>query len=155
MHKRTKRLIGYAESCGFVLDGVDGQGHWLLRHPNGETVRVSGSPGDWRGDANCEAEIRRKSGQSPPRPSAGRFHHRRRHGFSMRAALREKDESKSGRHQTTSDSFAMQTVVYVHPRLAELHRQRDELGARIAETPYPFLIQEARRIDQEIREFPQ
>lgn len=70
MHKRTRALIDYGTQCGFSLDGVDGRGHYLLVHPNGETVRVAGSPGDLRGDANAQAEMRRKSGVTPPRPAA-------------------------------------------------------------------------------------
>lgn len=72
MHARSKALIEYAERCGFELKGLDGNGHYTLVHPNGETVRVASSPGDYRGDRNCEAEMRRKSGATPPRPRAGR-----------------------------------------------------------------------------------
>jgi len=73
MHKRVKDLVDYGKLCGFNLEGQDGKEHYLLRHPNGEVVKVACTPGDYRGDDNCMAEMRRKSGVSPPRPNAGKY----------------------------------------------------------------------------------
>jgi predicted RNA binding protein YcfA (HicA-like mRNA interferase family) len=73
MHKRTRELIAYGEQCGFELVGTDGREHWVMKHPNGSTVKVSGSPGDYRGDRNCQAEMRSKSGVTPTRPNAGKY----------------------------------------------------------------------------------
>lgn len=75
MHKRVRELIDYAKLCGFELDGVDGNEHYVLRHPNGEVFRVAGTPGDYRGDLNSKASMRRLSGVTPPRPRAGKYRH--------------------------------------------------------------------------------
>lgn len=145
MNSRTRRLIRYGEMCGFTLQGLDGRGHYRMVHPNGSVVRVSGSPGDWNGDTNCEAEMRRKSGVVPVRPNAARFRFTRRQGFSMRRALAEKDDSKSGLYSTKTEPIQ-------HPRLVELRHQADALRERIEATPYPYLIQELRRLEQSITE---
>lgn len=73
MNKRSKALIEYGKACGFTVDGQDGNEHYTLRHPNGSTVRVASTPGDYRGDRNTEAEMRRKSGVTPPRPRSGSY----------------------------------------------------------------------------------
>lgn len=73
MHKRTKELIEYGKLCGFSLAGLDGRDHWVMEHPSGAKVRVANSPGDYRGDRNCRAEMRRISGVNPPRPNAGKY----------------------------------------------------------------------------------
>lgn len=72
MHARVRELIDYARQCGFELDGLDGNGHYVLTHANGSTVRLPSSPGDYRGDRNACAEMRRKSGVTPPRARAGK-----------------------------------------------------------------------------------
>lgn len=74
VHKRVQELVAYGEACGFVVEKrVDGGGHYLLRHSNGEVVRIPSTPGDRRGDWNAQAEMRRKSGVSPPRANSGRY----------------------------------------------------------------------------------
>lgn len=73
MHKRTKALIDYGKLCGFEVDGVDGNEHYVLRHPNGAVHRVASTPGDYRGDRNAEAAMRRLSGANPPRPKSGKY----------------------------------------------------------------------------------
>lgn len=73
MKKRAQELIEYGRLCGFAVAGNDGNEHWVMRHPNGSTVRVACTPGDYRGDDNTRAEMRRKSGVSPARPRAGRY----------------------------------------------------------------------------------
>ena len=150
MHKRTKRLIAYGEQCGFVLEGKDGHGHFQMRHPNGETVQVAGSPGDYRGDRNMEAEMRRKSGVTPSRPSAGQYRHIRRRGFSMRHALAEKDDRLSGEFHTASDSFTVMVAERENLHLRKLRLRHAELAKQIESTPYPYLIQEHRRLTREI-----
>ena len=73
MHKRTKALIEYGKLCGFELEGIDGNEHYVLRHSNGAVHRVAGTPGDYRGDRNAEATMRRLSGVTPPRPNSGKY----------------------------------------------------------------------------------
>ncbi len=73
MHKRTKELIEYGKLCGFVLESIDGNGHYLLRHPNGSVHPVASTPGDYRGDRNAKATMRRLSGVTPPRPHSGKY----------------------------------------------------------------------------------
>jgi hypothetical protein len=73
LNSRTRELIAYGEACGFVFDGRDGHDHYRMVHPNGEVVRISGSPGDYRGDRNQRAEMRRKSGVTPQRPKSGSY----------------------------------------------------------------------------------
>lgn len=74
MKRRAKALKEYGEQCGFVLEpGTDGRGHHVMRHPNGERVHFSATPGDWRGDLNCRAEMRAKSGVTPPRARSGNY----------------------------------------------------------------------------------
>jgi hypothetical protein len=72
MHKRVTALIEYGALCGFSCDGLNGRGHFRLVHPNGAVVRIPSTPGDYRGDDNARAEMRRLSGVSPERPNAGR-----------------------------------------------------------------------------------
>lgn len=73
MNKRAKELLDYGARCGFVNEGFDGRGHYLLRHPNGEVVKVACTPGDRRGDENNRAEMRRKSGVSHDGPNSGSY----------------------------------------------------------------------------------
>lgn len=75
MHQRTRESIEFGKRCGFELEGMDGNGHYVMVHPNGESVRVASSPGDLRGDNNLRAEMQRKSGFTVPKPKSGK--HRR------------------------------------------------------------------------------
>lgn len=70
---RVRELMKYAELCGFTVDGKDGNEHFRLTHPNGSIVRVACTPGDLRGDDNARAEMRRKSGVTPPRANSGKY----------------------------------------------------------------------------------
>ena len=150
MHKRTRELIEYGKLCGFQLDGIDGNDHYRLRHGNGEIVRVACTPGDWRGDENCRAEMRRKSGVTPPRPNAGRYRNGTgRRGFNMRAALREKNPVLSGKHTSSSIPTLPPSVADAVRRVTE---RRDQLAARYAENPYPYIRQELARVEQELAE---
>lgn len=96
MNKRASELIEYGKLCGFLLDGKDGNEHYRLVHPNGETVRVACTPGDRRGDDNSRAEMRRKSGVTPPRPKAGSYSKGLRLGTYIPAE--ERIESKSAQY---------------------------------------------------------
>lgn len=73
MHTRTRELVAYGEACGFVLDGSDGRGHVRMVHPNGAVVSVCSTPGEFRGDRNCRADMRRKSGVTPERANSGHY----------------------------------------------------------------------------------
>lgn len=72
MNKRARALIEYGKLCGFELEGIDGNEHYVLVHPSGARYRVAGTPGDRRGDENAKADMRRLSGVTPPRPNSGR-----------------------------------------------------------------------------------
>lgn len=73
MHQRTRDLIEYGKLCGFSLQGTDGSEHYVLRHPNGERVRLASTPGDYGGDRYAKALMRRLSGVKPPKPNAGHY----------------------------------------------------------------------------------
>ncbi len=133
MHARVREMIDYAALCGFTLDGTDGHGHYRLVHENGKVVRVAATPGDYRGDENCKALMRRLSGVTPPRPKAGRPKKgvERRGRFSFAAARREQIPNASGRY----------TVGGKHPAEAEpielmrLRLEQKRLEAEISDFP--------------------
>lgn len=43
-HKEVREVIRYAESRGWVLEGMGRSGHVKLRHPNGAMVTMSATP---------------------------------------------------------------------------------------------------------------
>ncbi len=92
MKAQIRELVDWAEAHEWVLqDSKDGSGHWVLRHPGGEVVRLADTPGERRGFLNAKAEIRRKSGlPSDSGPAAKYRHEPHEERFSMEAALREK-----------------------------------------------------------------
>lgn len=109
MNKRTAELIKYGEQCGFRSVGVVGNGHIELRHPNGEVVHVASTPGELRGDDNARAEMRRKSGVTPPRPNSGK--HRRgvsRARFVPASELVESDSAKYARFEYKHRALCME-----------------------------------------------
>jgi hypothetical protein len=92
MKPAIRALVVWAEENGWQLqDEKDGNGHWVLRHPDGHIVRLPDTPGEIRGIANARAEIRRKAGlPSDSGPAAKYRHEPHQERFSMEAALREK-----------------------------------------------------------------
>lgn len=148
MHARVRELIDYAALCGFTLDGTDGHGHYRLVHENGGVVRVASTPGDYRGDDNCKALMRRVSGVTPPKPKAGRpkkgVEHRSR--FSFAAARRERIPNASGRY----------TVGGKHPAEAEplglirLRAEQTRLEKEIADFPSERLNMQLRDVTTRI-----
>lgn len=73
MDKRARELIDYGALCGFEMTGTDGHGHYRLEHPNGATLAVACTPGDYRGDLNNKALMRKLSGVTPPRARSGNY----------------------------------------------------------------------------------
>ena len=72
MNKEVQALSDWAEGIGFVNEGTDGRGHYLMRHRTGETYRLAASPSDWRGELNAKSVMRRIAGASNDSPNAGR-----------------------------------------------------------------------------------
>ena len=72
MHKRVRELVSWAEGIGFVCEGLDGNGHYKVVHPNGP-YRIPATPGDWRNELNCKAEMRRIAGVAHEGPQSGRY----------------------------------------------------------------------------------
>lgn len=91
MKAEIRAIVDWAAENGWLLDDrKDGSGHWVLRHPSGETVRLPDTPGERRGLANAKAEIRRKSGLPSDSGPAARYRHEARQDrFSMDAAVKE------------------------------------------------------------------
>jgi len=57
--KDVGELIRFAVEHGFTEDGMNGRGHWRLRHTSGATLVVPGTPSRGRWRQNAEADIRR------------------------------------------------------------------------------------------------
>lgn len=91
MKAAIREIVNWAASHGWQLqDEKDGNGHWVLRHPEAGTVRLPDTPGERRGIANAKAEIRRKSGLPNESGPAARYRHEsRRERFDMDAAVKE------------------------------------------------------------------
>jgi hypothetical protein len=91
MKSGIRAIVEWAAEHGWTLqDGKDGTGHWVLRHPESDPVRLPDTPGDRRGIANAKAEIRRKSGLPSESGPAARYRHEgHRERFDMDAAVRE------------------------------------------------------------------
>src|SRR5687767_1217688 len=92
MKPEIREIVTWAANHGWILQREkDGNGHWVLRHPEFGTVRLPDTPGDRRGFENARAEIRRKSGLPNESGTAARYRHEGHHeGFDMEAALRER-----------------------------------------------------------------
>lgn len=93
---RVRDLIAYAKQAGATVEGPNGSGHYVATGPNGERVQIACTPGDYRGDENCKAEMRRKWDFSPERPNAGRYRKGIRPEAFVPAA--ERVESKSAQY---------------------------------------------------------
>lgn len=91
MKPGIRELVEWAGSHGWELQKEkDGNGHWVLKHPEAGTVRLADTPGEARGVANAKAEIRRRSGLPNDSGPAAKYRHEgRRDGFDMEAALKE------------------------------------------------------------------
>jgi predicted RNA binding protein YcfA (HicA-like mRNA interferase family) len=57
--KDVAEFIKHAACRGFTEDGMNGRGHWRLRHPSGATVTVAATPHGGRWRKNAEADLRR------------------------------------------------------------------------------------------------
>lgn len=123
MHARVRELVAYGERCGFLLEGMDGRGHYVLTHPNGASVRIACTPGDYRGDDNARAEMRRTSGVTPPRPRAGRGRRQERSGFRM------------PHHPSAHPTGERSVGVFTDPGLSLLLAEESRLCTRIRRRP--------------------
>lgn len=63
MRKAVKELIDWAERIGFINEGLDGNGHYKLRHSNGFTYSVGATPSDHRAQLNAKSDLRRLAAQ--------------------------------------------------------------------------------------------
>lgn len=78
MRKDVREVITYAEALGFVNEGQDGRGHYVLRHKaSGACERVPATPGAYTWRANCLATLRRIAGVHSDRPRAAHYRHER------------------------------------------------------------------------------
>ena len=67
MDKDLKRILKAAEAQGFEIR-TSAKGHPMIYDRDGNFVTQSAStPGDWRGQRNLIAALRRKGFQWPPR----------------------------------------------------------------------------------------
>lgn len=57
--KDVGELIKFAGEHGFTEHGMNGRGHWKLRHTSGATLVVPATPSRGRWRKNAEADIRR------------------------------------------------------------------------------------------------
>ena len=100
MRPEVRDLIAWATANGWTDTGLRKGGHHVLTHPSGGRVTVAATPSDTRSLANTWAHLRRATGFGPERQRAGRYRHpRRRNGFDMDAALRERDERRHSEAQ--------------------------------------------------------
>ncbi|RKT33629.1 hypothetical protein DEU34_2232 [Microbacterium sp. AG1240] len=111
MDKRARELIDYGALCGFEMTGTDGAGHYRLEHPNGATLSVACTPGDYRGDRNNMALMRKLSGVTPPRARSGKYRRGTRQERFVPAAERVDSVSAQAerllsRHQELCDQVA-------------------------------------------------
>lgn len=59
LKRGARELLAFAIGLGFVFVRFTGSGHLLIRHENGETLTISCTPSDRRGDAIKKSEMRR------------------------------------------------------------------------------------------------
>lgn len=64
--KDVGELIKYAIERGFTEAGMNGRGHWRLRHTSGALVVVPATPGGSRWRRNLEATIRKINNGGTP-----------------------------------------------------------------------------------------
>lgn len=141
MHSRTRELIAYGEACGFRLDGLDGMNHYRLTHPNGAVYRIPSTPGDYRGDKNAQADMRRLSGVTPPRPHSGRY--KRGVRLDRYKPTEERTDSKSWRLQGLQDKHRAlcarinecETPKQAYPHVVELIQVEQDIVTLGADPP--------------------
>lgn len=120
MKAGVRAVVEWAAEHGWRLDGKDGGGHWVLRHPKGWAVRLPDTPSEGRGLANAKAQIRRLSGLSSDSGPAAKYRHEsRRERFDMDAAVRE------ARLRRAYEEVAIRNRLFLSE---ELDRARAELA---------------------------
>lgn len=101
MHKRVQALIDQAQAMSFAVDGNDGRGHIRLVHESGEVYRIASTPGDYRGDLNALADMRRIAGVSNDGPSHRRSRKAfRPSGYNPRQTRKEQDAAAQAEQLT-------------------------------------------------------
>lgn len=139
MKPAIKAIVDWAKTHGWELDrDKDGNGHWVLRHPEDGVVRLPDTPGEIRGFANARAEIRRKSNLPNDSGPAARYRHeKRKDRFNMDAAIREaairRAEEEAARRQRHLRIAAL-TEEYdaACAELSSINPRKDPEGARKA-----------------------
>lgn len=155
MHRPDKSLVEYARQCGFELQpGFNGREHYLFVHPDGHTVNASQSPSDHRAYKNARAQMSRLTGIYPDRKKAAKYK-RQSQGrpFSIDQAKRERRKANANRGVPWVSASELPLPEHITKRHDYLKRKLSEARALASETGYPFHINEARRLTQELQVF--
>ena len=65
--KEVAEVIRFAQTRGFVMEGLTGSGHWRLRHKSGSIIILSATPhGGSRNRKNALALIQRIDSKDKP-----------------------------------------------------------------------------------------
>lgn len=136
MKAAVRAIVDWAAPYGWTLQGgKDGNGHWILVHPEHGTVRLPDSPSNNdRGLLNVKAKIRRKSGLSSDNGPAARYRHRptrETERFDMEAAAREA-RLRRAREEAEALRRAKLQIQLQEAReaLREVNPRRDPIVAR-------------------------
>lgn len=142
MKPEIRAIVEWAEYHGWhCRDRKDGNGHWVLEHPEFGNTRLPDTPSDRRGLANAKAEIRRRSGLASDSGPAGKYRHepRRRDQFSMDDVVRERrlraayaEAAAQARRRLTEDlELARAELNRIDPR-REPVRAREQAAVIVA-----------------------
>lgn len=72
MHKVVREVVEKARRIGWKYQGVNGEGHPVLVHENGERQTLPATPSDYRGLTNAVLALERKAGRKLPRQKSGK-----------------------------------------------------------------------------------
>ena len=141
-------VMAWAERYGCEYAGAAKSGHARINLPTGEVYTTASTPSDVNATRAAIRDIARKLGVSADSGRrAGKFRGRPSRGFSMRAAVAEKRPDRSGRFETAS----VPVPTPLDHAIAKATERRNELVARMEREPYPYVAQELRRVEQELR----
>ena len=63
--KDVREFISLAKGHGFSVEGMNGGGHWKLRHTSGAWMTVPATPSGYRWRKNLESTMKRIAGGKP------------------------------------------------------------------------------------------